>query len=651
MPKFTFTAPNGKAYEVEGPEGITQDQAFKVLQDHMAGNGAKMVDVPGFGRTSFPAEMADGDIQTAIKSNISERMGQLETALRNADKAGDTDAAKTLAAEIIKMRGMPAQESVASDVAKSGAAGVARGAIGMAGLPGDASDLMSRGMSWLEQKVTGRSDQDQAARDAKLAQLKSENTLGLLPTSGTIQKGVENVTGEFHKPQTTAGKYAETVGEFVPGMAMGSGGLARRAFVNAIAPGVASEAAGQATAGTAYEPWARFGGAVAGGYLAPKVLGRMATPLPIDAERKAAVDTLRSNGVEPTAGQVSGRKALRYAESALGDAPLAGGKATAATERVGEQFTDAVSKSFGGAGRATAENIDNAFNRIGGEMDNLAARHTASLDKQFITDLRGTLDDYQGIISAPHQAPAVTNYVSEIANAVKKYGNLPGDVYQSLRSRLEKSARSIGFSTPGGVETRDALRGIKSALDDAMERSIQASGNTADLGAWRTARQQYKNLLDVSRASTAAGEDAAMGLVSPGQMRSALTRGEAARRGYARGRGDLSELTRAANSVLTPLPQSGTAPRIMAQGFGPSLLASAGAAAAGQFVPAAALAAGATAPGIIGRLLMGKPLQGYLKNQALAPYLLDQKSGRAAIVNALLASPELPQRVQGRHGR
>jgi hypothetical protein len=35
MPTFEFTSPEGKSYEIEGPEGATQEQAFGILQQHL----------------------------------------------------------------------------------------------------------------------------------------------------------------------------------------------------------------------------------------------------------------------------------------------------------------------------------------------------------------------------------------------------------------------------------------------------------------------------------------------------------------------------------------------------------------------------------------------------------------------------------------
>lgn len=37
MPKFTFTSPEGKSYDIEGPEGATKEQAFGILQQRIGG--------------------------------------------------------------------------------------------------------------------------------------------------------------------------------------------------------------------------------------------------------------------------------------------------------------------------------------------------------------------------------------------------------------------------------------------------------------------------------------------------------------------------------------------------------------------------------------------------------------------------------------
>ena len=82
------------------------------------------------------------------------------------------------------------------------------------------------------------------------------------PTTADVNR-VADVAGlPSHQPPTTAGKYAYTVGSFLPGAlatpAEGPMGVVGNAIKFGVIPGAASEAAGEATAGTGIEPWARF---------------------------------------------------------------------------------------------------------------------------------------------------------------------------------------------------------------------------------------------------------------------------------------------------------------------------------------------------------------------------------------------------------
>jgi hypothetical protein len=154
-------------------------------------------------------------------------------------------------------------------------------------------------------------------------QARIAKTEGILPTSANLIGGVERVAGEFYKPQTTAGQYAGTIGEFVGGLAgpglvakgikygargaeaaasrlrptgggmatptippvppappAGGGGAldmltrlptAKETVKYAVIPGVVSETAGQATEGTKNEPYWRAGAAlIAGGGMAAR---------------------------------------------------------------------------------------------------------------------------------------------------------------------------------------------------------------------------------------------------------------------------------------------------------------------------------------------------------------------------------------------
>jgi hypothetical protein len=186
MPTFDITSPDGKNYRITAPEGATKEDALAYAQEHHQ-------------QASEPVAAAP---------------------------------------------------STLGDVASSFGRGVAKGAIGLAGLPGDVSHLVGEGV-------------EKAGEFLGAAPRPVPNLSGP-PTSAALTKDVEGVTGKFGKPETTAGKYAESVGEFVPSAAIGPGGIATKAATT-LAGGVGAEAGGELTEGTALEPYGRFaGGLVAG---------------------------------------------------------------------------------------------------------------------------------------------------------------------------------------------------------------------------------------------------------------------------------------------------------------------------------------------------------------------------------------------------
>lgn len=105
-------------------------------------------------------------------------------------------------------------------------------------------------------KGSGRSNEEAAAWGNMIP---SPNRL---PTSKDVTTALRADNAKY-VPQTRAGKYARTVGQFTPG-AIFPGSTAQRT-ANVVAPAFASETAGQLTEGTPLEPWARLAGAVAGG--------------------------------------------------------------------------------------------------------------------------------------------------------------------------------------------------------------------------------------------------------------------------------------------------------------------------------------------------------------------------------------------------
>ncbi len=156
-----------------------------------------------------------------------------------------------------KLGGEPQQEvSAAMDVAKSLGSGAVRGAIALAETPELLGRLGVRGYEEAKQLLGGEVEQETPIFDT---------------VTGRTLRGA--TTADDYQPQTTYGKYAGTVGEFLPAAVGGPAGLLRRGATAAVA-GLGSEAAGQAAEGTALEPVARVVGAFAAPMTASKIANK-----------------------------------------------------------------------------------------------------------------------------------------------------------------------------------------------------------------------------------------------------------------------------------------------------------------------------------------------------------------------------------------
>lgn len=260
---------------------------------------------------------------------------QYMNAARNADAAGDEAAARQLvqAARALQSE-QPAQPeiSTAEDVARSLGSGMVRGAIGLAETPEMAGRAVKRGYQEVKQLLGGEVEQETPIFDTATGRVLREAT-----------------TLEEYQPQTTAGEYAGTVGEFLPAAIGGPAGLARRAGV-AVTAGLGSEAAGQVTEGTDLEPVAR----VVGAFAAPMALSRVnktaaafskkASEIPTVAAQhdaaKAAYKAVDNAGIKFTAQETD--DIIKDVERMIAfDDAFAGYSAAAPNIAVNKHITDA----------------------------------------------------------------------------------------------------------------------------------------------------------------------------------------------------------------------------------------------------------------------------------------------------------------------
>jgi hypothetical protein len=393
------------------------------------------------------------------------------------------------------------------------------------------------------------------------AQLEMGQPVDVPDTETTAAALEKNVTGELAKPVGNAGRYGSAVGEVLgnPASYVGAGGLPAKAALGTLSA-LGSEAGGDlgALVGPKTAAAGRFVGAIVGGN-APRTAARIVTPLPSNPTRAGLVNELVHEGVTPTAGQATGRPWLKWWEADLNPG---------INERQGEELTRAALRRVGeNADRATPDVVNGAFTRIGGDFDRLSANNTLHADRRLGNDLVNTWTNYANLVPESHRSPIVENTIRDLHGALTGAGNgvLQGPAYQALRSRLSGAARQTN-----DPHLSHALSDITEALDDNMARSIQRN-NPADVGGFERARRQYRNLMVVERAAAGAGEATPNGLFTPAQL-AAATKAIHGKRAFVRGQGDFGPLARAAQGVLTALPDSGTSQRnrinLMLHGLG-----------------------------------------------------------------------------------
>ncbi|GMB80546.1 hypothetical protein NN6n1_13280 [Shinella zoogloeoides] len=352
------------------------------------------------------------------------------------------------------------------------------------------------------------------------------------------------------------------------------------------------------------ETGAKWGGAL--GLAAPlivsgasKLAEKAISPFRAPADRVAAVNYLQQEGVPLSAGQKTGSKWLQYRESELG-----GARAADLMDEQARAFTDAAMRRAGGSGLADPDNLSALRTTLDQGFTDISARNTLQLDQGLAQDLLGTLNEYNRVLPA-EQRQILGNIASDIGDRLQAgNGTMTGKDYQTIRSRLTKRANNVKGSDN---ELANAYKGLRNALDSAMDRSI----NPNDAGVWSELRRQWGNLKVLNKASGGGGEAAGFGVISPARLRMAASSGN--QEGFATGASDFTKLAKAGQALMTPLPNSGTAQRLASQGVTAALLGGVGGAGAGP----AGLALGLAGPALAGRTLMSGPVQRYLANQIM----------------------------------
>jgi hypothetical protein len=226
MPTFDFTAPDGKSYSVQGPDGATPDQAFQMLQQHIGG--------------AAPSAPPVGMGEDAAKS-IGAGLGQ--AAIGTAGMVGDI---RSLASSAVDAAGSKFGFDPSTVKSAANAASYV--------LPG------------------GR----MVANAPTSQQVRSTVT--------------DPIVDPDYKPQYATGNVLKTGAEFLPALIGGPEGIGAKLATRVAVPALATEAAGALTKGTEAEPYARVAGALLGGAGASKIANSMTEARALRAAAPALAD-------------------------------------------------------------------------------------------------------------------------------------------------------------------------------------------------------------------------------------------------------------------------------------------------------------------------------------------------------------------------
>ena len=427
------------------------------------------------------------------------------------------------------------------DVARAGAAGASRGVTGTADFLQRFAPFMSAGlpMNIATALFSEKLPTAQVVEEQPLA-------LPMRETAAEITGGATEYRG-----RTLPAQYAGTIGEFMGGAAaLPIGGLAR-SVGSAVLPAIASETAGQITAGTELEGPARMMAALSTPFAqaaATPLMRRAAIGDPSEVrgymagtQRPQSVDLLRRMGVEDiSAGQELGSEALMRLEGRVGPSTPARQQVTQAVLR--ETGTDAP--------LATPDVMKATRDRLGSTFDMADAMAGGAPTRAEGGRMITALDEAEGAIT-------VGKVPNKLKDIVKDFGeaSFAGDAIDPrdiAKTRRDLNKAMTTYASSGDMINYELAYDLLQVLDDMVERQIQAidPDMVAQLG---QARQQYRSFLTAERALNRAGSDPASGIISPEALASAVRRREGV--SYMRGTGsELAELARASQEVLTPLP-------------------------------------------------------------------------------------------------
>lgn len=449
--------------------------------------------------------LSDADLMGMISAPAQTSGGPLRITVRPPGAMSDQ--------ELLAALNGPSRMSTGEDMARSAGSGLVKGAAGLIGLPDAIGNLGAAGMRGVQSLVERMGVPGPTPQPAPAPN--TMGTQGLAGASGSIPRSIlpttqdaldlfQKGTGPLHEPQTTAGHYAQTAAEFVPGAVLAPGGMVGNAVRYGILPGLASEGAGQATKGTQYEQPARVGAALATGGAAGLMsrpgsaaqsirnqLPANVTPQMVDGARTLIADAAQ-HGITlswPEAlSQVAQRPVLSEMARHLEGAQQTTGRMADFYAPRANQVDVAARTQFDGLspvnqapstiGHQAGHAAEGIVTDVRGAINNVAAPHYRAaegilLNPQEMAQVRA-LPGYAEARDAVRNEPQLNRYVAHLPENSVGFLN-------EVKKQLDQSARNATAPLgPRGAPNAQIGAGYTRDATTARQVGVNASANYGD---------------------------------------------------------------------------------------------------------------------------------------------------------------------------
>lgn len=496
-------------------------------------------------------------------------LAELQDALINADRAGDTQSARVLADAIVAMRQAPQAQPAQPDAPK--APQIARTeklARGLADPFEGGAQLLYNALPAGVQQAGNRLNNWLADKTGLVAKL----------PEGGLNQAVQESEKEYQARRAAAGE-AGIDGWRLTGNVISPANLAlaRALPTAATLTGRAGIGAAGGAASSALMPttgddfWAdkrsQLATGAATGAAVPVLGAGLARVVSPKTSTDAAVQTLREAGVRPTIGQTLGGMANKLEEKAmsvpiLGDA--IGAARNRATADLNRAVADAALEPLGQklpANLVGRDAVAYVKSTLSDAYDNLLPKMTLQADKQFaqdVTSLRSMVNT--GSID-PKSAKAFNNILQDkVLSQFRGQNALTGETLKKMEENLRTQAERFLQSTDADQRlVGNALQEVQSSLRElALRSNPTLRGDLSNINAG------YAVFKRMERAASTLGADE--GSFTAAQLQNAVKALDKSKdKGrFARGDALLQDLSDAAKSRLgSKVPDSGTAGRLM----------------------------------------------------------------------------------------